>query len=141
MQDLLLWQYLRSSELPPPATLLPLLNELGGRGLRARLPFLGVLDRVLTHPEPALRASATAVFAGAQGIPAWRALVAALKDPDVSVRLAAVRPLHTSATTDPARWIHAAFHPDPEVRRLARTIGAPYGFKSLFPPDAPYADE
>jgi hypothetical protein len=121
--------------------LLPLLDELGGRSLRARLPFLGVLDRVLSHPDPALRASAIAVFAGAQGIPAWRALVAALKDPDASVRLATVRPLHTSATTDPARWIHAVFHPDPEVRRLARNIGAPYGFKSLFPPDAPYTDE
>src|SRR5207253_2752200 len=75
---------------------------------------------------------------GEQGVPTWRYLVAALRDSAPVVRRAAVEALWESAASDPARWVHAVFHPGPEVRRHAEQLGAPHGFGLLFPPTAPY---
>jgi hypothetical protein len=65
---------------------------------------------------------------GAAGIPTWKRLVAALKDPAPVVRKAGVESLWQSAGRDPGRWIHALFHPDEIVREHALALGPPDGF-------------
>src|SRR5262249_694459 len=72
------------------------------------------------------------------GLPAWRALVAALNDREPAVQRAAVDALWASAVVDPARWVHAVFHPDLSVRRAAADRGAPPGVAPVFPADHPY---
>jgi hypothetical protein len=138
MHDLLLWRYLRQSTPRAAADLVPLLEELAGRSVRQRMPFFGILDGALIHPDATVRAAAQSVLGGAQGIPVWRWLVAGLRDVHLDVRLAAVKGLRASAAFDPARWVHAVFHPDPEVRSQARALEAPPGFASLFPHEHPF---
>lgn len=133
MQDLLLWRCLRDPDHASPEKLVALFGDLAQEPLKIRLPFFGILGPLLAQPETAVRAAAVRILAGAQGIPAWRHLVGALRDPELYVRLAAAQALRLSAVNDPGRWIHAYFHPDPEVRQHAQKLGAPQDFSHLFP--------
>src|SRR4051794_3270773 len=114
MKDLLLFRLLRAPELDPPA-LAPLLDELAGLPVAERFPFLGLLPRALAHPEPVLRAAALRALAGADGRAAFLLLIGALADVDPGVRRAAVEALRASSLGHPARWVHALFHPLPDV--------------------------
>ncbi len=107
-----------------------LLEELAREPLHMRVVFLGLMPRVLNHPDARVRAAALAVVAGAEGPSAWPAMVGALDDGDPAVKISALSALHTSATEQPLRWVHALFHADPEVRRAAATGGAPVGAAS-----------
>src|SRR5262245_31678302 len=118
MNDLRLWELLRQ-EHTPAAEVTPLLRELVSLPLRDRLPFLGVLPVALAHADVEVRAASAACLRQAGGPVAFRQLVRALHDPESSVRLAAAEALRQSAEGDPARWVHALFHPDAEVRRVA----------------------
>ncbi|MFT3774023.1 MAG: VWA domain-containing protein [Minicystis sp.] len=118
MKDLLLDRLLSAPEIDPPA-LLPLLAELAHLPLAERFPLLGLIPRVLAHPDPALRAAALGALAGADGRPAFLHLVAALGDADPTVRRAAVDALRVSVVGHPARFAHALFHPQEDVRRAA----------------------
>src|SRR5258708_7627071 len=116
MHDLRLWRLLRQDTLDADA-LVPLLRELRSRStLEERWPFLGLLDRVLEHPDARLRAAGASALGGASGYRAWQRLVAALDDPEEIVWRAAVEALRASCPGDPARWFHVLFHPRLEVR-------------------------
>lgn len=118
MRDLLLFRLLREPELDP-AALAPLLADLARLPLAERFPLLGFLRRALAHPDAGLRAAALGAIAGADGRPAFLHVTAALDDVDPTVRRAAVAALRESALAHPARFAHALFHADPEVRRAA----------------------
>jgi hypothetical protein len=126
MKDLLLFRLLRAPDLDP-AALLPLLGDLARLPLAERFPLLGFMPRVLAHPDPSLRAAAVAAIAGADGRPAFLHLVAALGDADPKVRLAAVEALRASSLGHPARFAHALYHPEPDVRRAALAGEWPQG--------------
>jgi hypothetical protein len=132
MNDLHLWQQMRST-IPDPDEVVPLLAELAGYPVNQRLAFLGMADWCLAHEEARVRAAGVALLGGGQGIPVWKYLVAGLKDSDPSVQMAAVEALKRSAYYDPARWVHALYHPNPAVRESAEGMGAPSGFTALFP--------
>jgi hypothetical protein len=138
MQDLQLWRFLRDPNLAATAdTLVPLLRELASEPLASRAAFLGALAPVLGHADARVRTAGVTTLTGAVGIAPWRWLIAALRDTESPVCLAATDALRVSALADPARWIHAHFHPDAEVRRRAAELGPPAGFEALFPPWAP----
>jgi hypothetical protein len=118
MKDLLLFRLLRAPELDP-AALAPLLDELAGLPVAGRFPFLGLLPRALAHADPGLRAAALRALAGADGRAAFLLLIGALADADPGVRRAAVEALRASSLGHPARWVHALYHPLPDVRRAA----------------------
>src|SRR5262245_12888611 len=132
MNDLHLWQQMRRT-IPDPDEVVPLLEELAAYPINQRLAFLGLADWCLEHEEARVRAAGVALLGSAQGIPAWKYLVAGLKDREPAVRRAAVEALKRSAYYDPARWVHALYHPDPAVRECAEGMGAPNGFTALFP--------
>ncbi|MFO0761636.1 MAG: hypothetical protein U0359_34660 [Byssovorax sp.] len=129
MNDLLLYRLLGEPELSAEP-LLPLLGELAVRPLKERLPFLGRLPRALAHADPRLRCAALTVLAGARGLPAFRAAIAALDDPAPEVRSEALCTLRASAQALPARFAHALFHPSAEVRRAALAAPLPHGSQS-----------
>jgi hypothetical protein len=104
-----------SAPVPIPTAL----RALARTPLAARWPHLARLVRGLSDVDPEIRALAASGLAGAAGTGAFAALVAALDDPEPSVRSAAVAALRRSCAADPGRWIHAAFHPRPDVRRMA----------------------
>jgi hypothetical protein len=139
MQDLLLWRYLRQATPISPSILIPLLEQLSHEPLNQRLAFLGEMSRLIRDPDEGVREASVRVLAGATGMLAYQYLLAALKDPQVAVRLAAVEALQQSAVSDPGRWLHALYHPDPLVREHAEEIGAPPGFKRLFADPAWFA--
>ncbi len=116
MNDLLLWQLLRSGPLEA-GPLVPLLHDLAQLPLAQRRPFLGLLPRALAAPDPAVRAASASALAGARGRLGLQQLVNALNDPGPSVRLAAVEALRISlAGHDGPRWAHVLFHPQADVR-------------------------
>jgi Mg-chelatase subunit ChlD len=125
MEDLKLWKLLHQPERTTPAVLTVLLRQLARIPAERRVAFLGLLEPFLRYPQAEVRAAAVSALAGAHGIPAWRGLVAGLNDPDPKVRAQAVEALHLSAAHDAPRWVHALFHPLPDVRALARKLGAP----------------
>ena len=106
MNDLHLWQEMRNP-VPDTSEVIPLLEELATLPMNQRLAFLGLAEWYLSHTNPKLRAAGVALLGGAQGIPAWKYLVAGLKDPEPAVQMAAVEALKRSAYYDPARWVHA----------------------------------
>jgi hypothetical protein len=132
MNDLHLWQEMRDPA-PDLDEVLPLLEELATFPVNVRLAFLGLVDWCHAHVDARIRAAGVALLGGAQGIPAWKYLVAGLKDPEPSVQMVAVEALKRSAYYDPARWVHALYHPDPAVRECAEWMGVPNGFTALFP--------
>ena len=118
MNDLLLWRSLQGDDYSPDE-IIPLLEELAGQELAERFPFLGLLDGALGHVNPRVRRAATAVLAGAAGFGSFQRIVRGLADNDQDVLLAAMESLRASAQADPARWIHALFHPQPAIREAA----------------------
>lgn len=122
MRLLELWQRLQANE--HGADMLPALRELAALDLKQRGPWLPALVSLLGAADAELRAAAIAAFAGTNGVPGLRRIVAALDDDDERVRRAAIAALVVSTTTTPARWAHALFHRRPEVRRAA-VIAAP----------------
>jgi hypothetical protein len=132
MRDLHLWRLLQAPSLDTGAVV-GLLHALAELPLLDRLAYLGLMPALGQHPDPAVRAAALGVLAGATGRLALQRLVLGLGDPDLAVRLAAVAALRTSVHGhDWARWVHALFHPDPDVRRAALSAG------EVFPPPAFY---
>src|SRR5262245_21867351 len=139
MNDLLLWHQLLDLEAADVAALRAQLAAFAPLHIRQRYAWFGVLLGALEHADPEVRALAAGALRGADGLPAFRTLVRALRDPEASVRLAAVEALRESAVGHPARWIHAVFHPDADVRRAAASRPGPpqgdaYAFHLLADP-------
>jgi hypothetical protein len=124
MNDLRIWRLLLQDD-PPLAEVTPALRELAAQPLRDRLPFLGLLPRLLTHADTEVRAAGSACLRQAGGPLAFRQLVRVLHAPEPSVRLAAAEALREAAANDPPRWVHALFHSDPEVRGFAARADNP----------------
>src|SRR5690606_26208078 len=95
------------------------LRALGTLPLVDRAPYLGVLECALIDAREVVRIGALRALAGANGRPAFRALLRALGDESAAVRQAAVESFAVSAQRQPARWVHLLFHPEPDVRRAA----------------------
>ncbi len=117
MRDTLLFGLLAGGNLDHP-DLEELLREAGRLGPRQRLPFWGVLEPALEHPNAAVRAAAVKVLAGARGTDAFRWIVRALDDREDAVVESAAYSLMRSSSEEPGRLCHALFHPRP-VARLA----------------------
>src|SRR6516165_2739224 len=119
MSDVALWALLRQPR-PPADDLATLLTEMAGRPAAERAPFFGLLSGPLRHADPAVRAAAQSLLAGARGLPGLQAIVQGLSDPVETVRSAAVEALRAALMDgDAPRWAHALFHPDAAVRRAA----------------------
>jgi hypothetical protein len=125
MRDLELFRMLRTPEEGEGGRLAELLESLAVEPIGARVPFFGFLERAIAHDDARVRAAALAVLAGAEGALAYPAMVSRLDDGDPGVRVSALAALRESATSQPARWAHALFHSDPEIRRLAVEGGGP----------------
>lgn len=126
MDDLTLFHHLSEgtvdvSELPAA------LKAIGALVPVARAPFLGWLGPLLEHADPQIRAGAVACLGGCSGQQAARALLRALGDDDDGVREAALEGLRMLTEKQPARWVHAVFHPRAEVRRRTLEIPAALG--------------
>jgi hypothetical protein len=117
MHDLDLWQALTAGGLRETAV--PLLHALARLPLERRWPYLAPILPCTQDERPEVRAAAVACLAGARGRQALRTLVRALDDADAAVCDAAMAALRSSALDGSLRWVHAVFHPRPEVRRAA----------------------
>src|SRR5688572_11022283 len=95
------------------------LAALGALPLAERAPYLGVLECALVAPSEHVRIGALRMLAGANGRPAFRALLRALADESAKVRQAAIESFAVSALRQPSRWVHLLFHPEVEVRSAA----------------------
>jgi hypothetical protein len=104
-----------SALLPDP----PELRALAGTPLPVRWPHLARVRACLSHEDASVRALAASALADATGVGAFQALVGALDDPEPPVREAAVAALRRSCRREPGRFVHAAFHPRADVRRMA----------------------
>lgn len=80
-------------------------------------PALSLLERCLTHADPAVRAAACRTLRGAKSLPALRTLAAALDDPSDAVVDAAAEAIFDSAEVGPRTLV--AFHPRAAARRAA----------------------
>ncbi len=122
--------------LPNVCTTLALLWRLLGAGQRgddvarelwslARLPlpqrvaFLADAVELARADDANVRAAAVTALAGCRGILGVGAIVAALDDDEAQVRAQAVDALRSTACEAPMRWVHAIFHPRPDVRARA----------------------
>ena len=153
MRDLLLWRRLDPRVGPGAATAADdaepttehLLRELSAQNLSVRAPLLGRVVRYIERAGPTQRAAAVLALRGATGVRAIKTIVARLDDEDVTVREAAVAALAESASSQPARWAHAMFHPRADVRALALKYDGPaatrhYGLFLRADPDAANAE-
>ncbi len=131
MRDVELWQRLTSKS-SDTDDLLPLLDGLTEVEPVQRAAMLGVIDAALVSNHAGVRQRAVAALAGASGVQGYERIVAALDDESPDVRRVAVEALFESAGRDRARWAHAAFHQQLDVRRAAahRAVEAPalHGF-------------
>jgi Mg-chelatase subunit ChlD len=126
MNDLAFWRSLRHRRVDD-AELVAGLREVAAWPVQERLPFLGFLPPLVSHPAAGVRAAALGCLGGCFGATAYEHLVAALNDPEEEVRQAAVEALRTSLTgADVARWAHALFHPRADVRRAALRADGPF---------------
>jgi hypothetical protein len=133
MKDLLLFRMLLDKERPlDPGAALPLLFDLAALPLEQRFPFFGALAPALDHEDESIAAAAVRSLRGSEGPYGLRRMVAALSDARPPVALAAVEALRESCTAQPARWIHAVFHPEPAVRVAAASGAAPPQAEELF---------
>jgi len=133
MKDLHLFRMLLDKERPlDPGAALPLLHELAALPVEQRFPFCGVLAGALDHDDGEVAAAAVRALRGSEGPYGLRRIVTALADPRPPVALAAVEALRESCATQPARWIHAVFHPEPAVRVAAASGAAPPQTDELF---------
>ncbi len=118
MLDVTIFQALHRGETSAPDFDVAL-AALGALPLADRAPYLGVLECALVAPSERVRVGALRMLAGANGRPAFRALLRALADESAEVRQAAVESFAVSALRQPARWVHLLFHPEAEVRSAA----------------------
>jgi hypothetical protein len=102
-------------------------RPLAAFALAQRAPYLAWMPALAAHADPAMRCMALAVLAGSRGMAGVRAIVACLDDDDHGVRAAALEALRLTATGVPNRYVHALFHPRPDVRRAA-LADVPRGF-------------
>lgn len=130
MQDIQLFWQLEGGSLDDP-TLPARLERAAELSLERRLALFAVIERALAHADPALRAAAVALLAGADGRIALGAELRALDDPSGAVQRAGVEALRVSAAKCSARWAHALFHPAPSVRQAAVSGAAPPGAAEL----------
>src|SRR5580704_414373 len=114
MRDLDLFRRLRTGSVSPIEIELVATWPLARRG-----PFLGRMLPLVAHADPAMRTAALHVLAGCRGAAGVRAIVNALDDADPAVWQAALAALRATAMNAPARYVHALFHPRPEIRRAA----------------------
>jgi Mg-chelatase subunit ChlD len=126
MRDLVVWHTLARRPLPPATRLADLLRQVAVLPPDRRWPFVGRLDTHATHADPAVRAAAARALEGFDGRPAFALLVELLHDDDRDVRQAALDALRVSCADDPARWAHALFHADPDIRRAAIDPARPF---------------
>ena len=105
----------------------PLLEELATIPAKHRVAFYGRLRPALEHEDARVRAAAVRALTGADGPLAFPAMVRALDDPSGDVRAEAVETLRACSAGQPARWVHALFHRDPDVRSAAVARPAPHG--------------
>jgi hypothetical protein len=121
MRDLELFRRLQDGPIGPE--LAGDLHALGAWPLHRRLAWLGLIVPIVEHEDPQLRFAALTALAGARGMEAMRAIVSALDDEELAVRLTAVRALQRSvADAQPWRMVHALFHPRPDVRKAALAV-------------------
>ena len=114
MRDLELWRRLTAGD-AAPADLLALADW----PLDRRAPYLGAIEPLALHPDPAMRAAALRALAGVRGVSGVRAIVSGLEHDDEAVRTAALDALRATARDAPSRFAHALFHPRAEIRRAA----------------------
>lgn len=122
MRDLLLFRLLCDRAWDEPAVP-ELLGALARLSLRDRTPYFGALLEIIGEGPAPLRPLALDALAGAEGFAAVRVIVGALGEP--AARSSAVRALRRASETHPARWVHALFHSDFEVRRAATEEPSP----------------
>ena len=125
MRDLACFRLLLERRWEDPA-LPEMLESLAKLGMRQRVPFFGPLLDLLGDEAPAaktLHARALACVDGADG----HLLVVAIDSllEEEASREAAVAALRRVATRQPNRWVHALFHREADVRRLALAERAP----------------
>ncbi len=103
--------------------------------LPKRVAYLGLASMMANASErsPAARAAAVECLAGCAGIVGLSAIVRALDDEAMEVRVAAVDALRKSSMVQPLRWAHALFHRRLDVRERALDVGAPEGSVHLVP--------
>ena len=114
VRDLEIWRRLHAGTITPAELELVARWPLARRGA-----YLGTVVTLVEHPEPAIRIATLHAVAGARGVPGVRAIVKCLDDEDAAVRDAAVTALRETARDAPYRYVHALFHPRPEVRLAA----------------------
>ncbi|HEY1960769.1 MAG TPA: hypothetical protein VGH28_34395, partial [Polyangiaceae bacterium] len=125
MRDLACFKLLLERRWEDP-TLPALLEELAARTSRQRVAFFGALLDLLSDGSPAARAlhaRALACLRDGDGHVLVEHVVDALEDP--GARESAVAALRSVAARQRSRWLHALFHPDEAVRRLAVAEPAP----------------
>lgn len=133
MKDLQFFRMLLDKERPlDPSEVVPLLGALAALPMEQRFPFFGALNRALDHENVFIAGAAVQSLRGCEGPYGLRRIVAALGDPRPMVAAAAVEALRESCEAQPARWIHAVFHPDPAVRIAAANGAAPPHTDDLF---------
>jgi hypothetical protein len=126
MNDLEFWRSLRHRGFEG-AELIAGLREVAEWPVQERLPFLGFLPSLCSHPDAGVRSAALGCLGGCFGTTAYEHLVTGLDDPEEEVRQAAVEALRTTLTgADVARWAHALFHPRADVRRAALRADRPF---------------
>ena len=114
MRDLEIWRQLQAGTIASAD-----LAAVAQWSLQRRGPYLGLIQPLAAHADPAIREAALLALGGVRGVPGLRAIVAGLDDAEPRVRDAAVRALRETARAAPYRYAHAMFHPRPEIRREA----------------------
>ncbi|MEO8550333.1 MAG: HEAT repeat domain-containing protein, partial [Kofleriaceae bacterium] len=111
MRDLEIWRRLHAGTITPAELELVARWPIARRGA-----YLGTVVTLVEHGDPAIRIAALHALSGVRGVPGVRAIVKSLDDGDEEVRRAAVTALRETARDAPYRYVHALFHPRPEVR-------------------------
>ena len=87
--------------------------------LSSRVPWFGVIQPALVHPDGRVRQGALSALIGAGGMLALRAFVRGLDDNDAGVREAAARAMLAVAQCESMRLAHVVFHARGDVRAHA----------------------
>src|SRR5207342_1025247 len=112
VSDLAIYRRLRAGAATPAD-----LDEIRAWPVARRVAYLGGVAELAARPDAAgLRA-----LEGARGFEAVQTIVNALDHADATVRTAGLDALRMIARDVPERYVHALFHPRPEVRREALT--------------------
>ncbi|MCK6510644.1 hypothetical protein L6R29_11825 [Myxococcota bacterium] len=143
MPDLLLWKQLLSLDLaslpaPPPHTLHALLLAQADLPIEKKTPYLQTLAQYFPHAPASLRSAIAMFLGGSHGPMAWAFWLDALDQADADTLPFLLQAYRQSCAHDPARWVHALFHPDPAIRLQAlskRPEAFPSHYELLLFPD------